>query len=122
MEEAARDRGDAGRGSAGQLVLLLRGGQHPGDEFGSREACATEHRAPSPEFAGRQMRAARRSGIELLEESVGLLRRAPSSAWAWYLAGAVSFFGAALIFWSRMTGVTAAPDPMGGALLLAVLF
>jgi hypothetical protein len=64
----------------------------------------------------------RKSGIELLEESVDLLRRTPASAWSWYLAGAAPFFGALLIFWSRMTGVTAVPDPLAGALLLAFLF
>ena len=66
--------------------------------------------------------AGRKSGVELLEESVDLLRRAPSGAWAWYLAGAVPFFGGALIFWSRMTGVTAVPDPLLGALAVALLF
>jgi hypothetical protein len=68
------------------------------------------------------MTASRHSGIELLEEAVDLLRRAPASAWAWYLAGAVPFFAAALIFWSKTTGVTTAPDPLPGALLLAFLF
>jgi hypothetical protein len=60
--------------------------------------------------------------MELLEEAVDLLRRAPASAWAWYLAGAAPFFGGALIFWSQMTGVTAAPDPLPWALALALLF
>jgi hypothetical protein len=60
--------------------------------------------------------------MELLEESVDLLRRAPASAWAWYLAGAAPFFGTALFFWSRMTGATAVPDPLGPALALALLF
>jgi hypothetical protein len=68
------------------------------------------------------MSVARRSGIELLEESVDLLRRAPASAWIWYLSGAVSFFGAALIFFSRMTGATEVPDPAPWALALALLF
>jgi hypothetical protein len=60
--------------------------------------------------------------MELLEEAVDLLRRAPASAWAWYLAGAAPFFSALLVFESRMTGATAVPDPFGFALLLAVLF
>jgi hypothetical protein len=68
------------------------------------------------------MTTSRRSSIELLEESIDLLRSAPASAWAWYLAGAAPFFGAVLIFWSRTTGATAAPDPLPGALLLALLF
>ena len=68
------------------------------------------------------MSVARRSGMELLEESVDLLRRAPASAWAWYLAGAAPFFGATLFFWSRMTGATAVPDPLGPGLALALLF
>jgi hypothetical protein len=60
--------------------------------------------------------------MELLEESIDLLRRAPASAWAWYLAGAAPFFGAALFSWSLMTGATAVPDPLGTALALALLF
>ncbi len=68
------------------------------------------------------MKVACASGIELLEESVDLLRRTPASAWSWYLAGAAPFFGALLIFWSRTTGVTTVPDPLAGALLLAFLF
>jgi hypothetical protein len=60
--------------------------------------------------------------MELLEESADLLRRTPASAWAWYLGGAVPFFAALLIFWTRMTGAAAVPDPLAGALLLALLF
>lgn len=68
------------------------------------------------------MSVARRSGMELLEESIDLLRRAPASAWAWYLSGAAPFFGALLVYWTKMTGATAVPDPFSGAFLLALLF
>jgi hypothetical protein len=68
------------------------------------------------------MSVARRTGIELLEESVDLLRRAPAGVWAWYFAGAVPFFGATLIFWTAMSGSLAVPDPLWWALPLALLF
>jgi hypothetical protein len=96
------------------MVSVLRGRQHTGND----------ERSPWNSGGGKgfPMSVARRSGLDLLEESVDLLRRAPASAWVWYLAGAVSFFGATLIFCSRMTGVTAVPDPAMWALVIAVLF
>lgn len=63
-----------------------------------------------------------KAGMELPEEAIELLRRAPSAAWVWYLAGAVPFFGAALVFWYRMTGATAVPNPLSAAFVLALLF
>jgi hypothetical protein len=68
------------------------------------------------------MNADRRSAIDLIEEAIDLLRRAPARGWAGYLGGAVPFWSALLIFWARMTGNTEVPNPTGGALLLALLF
>jgi hypothetical protein len=64
----------------------------------------------------------RRSGIELLEEAIALLRHAPARAWTWYLFGAIPFFAAALFFVRATTGTLAVPDPAAGSFVLALLF
>jgi hypothetical protein len=71
---------------------------------------------------GRAMSATRRSSLELLEEAVESLRRASGGTWAIYLAGAVPFFGAFLLYIDVCTRDTEPPDPLGFSLLIAVLF
>ena len=62
------------------------------------------------------------SGLDLLEQAFGLLRRAPASAWLTYLLGTGTFITAFLFFWEEMTHSGAAPDRVGvEALLLAIL-
>jgi hypothetical protein len=60
--------------------------------------------------------------VDLLEEAIELLRGSPARAWAIYLAGAVPFLSAILLFWSAMTGAVEPPSPMWGALLLGLFF
>jgi hypothetical protein len=62
------------------------------------------------------------TAIDLLEDSIALLRQTPASAWLWYAAGAVPFFSVFLWFVHAMTGNLSAPDPAAGSLVLAVLF
>src|SRR5258708_5684869 len=63
-----------------------------------------------------------RNGIELLEEAVWLLRRAPAPVWLLDLAGALPFFAALLWYFQIVTSQLQTPDPAGGSLLLALLF
>ena len=44
-----------------------------------------------------------RDAIEILEESIQLLRAAPPNAIAAYLAGAIPFFVGLLFFWTDMS-------------------
>ena len=62
------------------------------------------------------------SGIDLLEESIRLLRRTPADAWLLQLAGSLPFFAGLFWFFYRMTGNLSAPDPLPGSLLLTLLF
>jgi hypothetical protein len=64
-----------------------------------------------------------RGAIDLLEESIGLLRSAPLSAHVMYLAGAVPFILALLYFFNDMTRSPFAGEHLAtSALLLAALF
>lgn len=62
------------------------------------------------------------SGLDLLEQAFGLLRRAPASAWLVYLLGTGLFTTSFLFFWEDMTHSPTATERLGPqALLLAVL-
>ena len=61
--------------------------------------------------------------IEILEESIQLLRAAPSAAIAAYLAGAVPFFAGLLFFWTDMSRNPFAAERLPAeSLALAALF
>ncbi len=71
----------------------------------------------------RRSREAEISAVNLLEESVHLLRTAPAAAFLWYLAGAIPFLLALLYFWTDMSwSADARRDCAAEALLLAVTF
>ena len=62
------------------------------------------------------------SGLDLLEQSFGLLRRLPASAWIVYFLGTGSFSLGWLFFWEEMTQSGMAADRVGvESLLLAGL-
>lgn len=62
------------------------------------------------------------SGLDLLEQAFGLLRRAPASAWLIYFLGTGSFALGFLFFWEEMTHSGLASERAGlEALLLAML-
>ncbi len=63
-----------------------------------------------------------RNGIDLLEEAVWLLRRAPARVWLLHLSGALPFFAALLWYFQITTGDLRVPEPTGASLLLALLF
>ncbi|MFH0879931.1 MAG: hypothetical protein V2A34_09480, partial [Lentisphaerota bacterium] len=55
----------------------------------------------------------RKNAIELLEESVQLLRQAPFRAWSFYYIGSVPFVMGLLYFWSDMSRGAMAYDRCG---------
>jgi hypothetical protein len=63
-----------------------------------------------------------RSGLELLEEAISLVRSAPARAWTWYLSGAIPFFAALLFYLKTASGWLAVPEPGAWSLVLSVLF
>ncbi len=64
-----------------------------------------------------------RTGLEVVEEAVALLRRAPASAWAVYAAGTGGFLIAALYFLANLSaGPNDTADAVGQAAGVAVLF
>lgn len=64
-----------------------------------------------------------KSGIELIDESVHLLRSAPVTHLVWYFAGTLPFVLALLYFWGDMSrSPFAAQHLVGGALTLSALF
>ena len=64
-----------------------------------------------------------KSAVDLYEEAVYLLRRAPASAWAAYYAGSLPFVLGFLFFWSDMSQSAFAYDHCAPAALgLALLF
>src|SRR5215212_7718079 len=61
--------------------------------------------------------------LELCDEAVFLLRRAPASAWTIYLAGTGPFLMALLYFWTDMTrGIVSETRLVSGAFFLTVIF
>ncbi|MBY0506047.1 MAG: DUF4129 domain-containing protein [Bryobacteraceae bacterium] len=62
------------------------------------------------------------SGLDLLEQAFGLLRRLPATAWITYFSGTGLFCLAFLFFWEEMTHSSAAAERVGiESLLLGVL-
>lgn len=62
------------------------------------------------------------SGLDLLEQAFGLLRRAPANGWLVYFLGTGAFWLGFLFFWEEMTHSSIAAERAGlEALLLAML-
>lgn len=62
------------------------------------------------------------SGLDLLEQAFGLLRRVPASAWLVYFLGTGLFTASFLFFWEDMTHSPVATERVGpGALIVAAL-
>ena len=73
--------------------------------------------------AMKKKRARERGALDLIEESVHLLRSCPASAAAWYAIGTVPFLSALLYFWADMSrGAFAEEHVTEAALGLAILF
>ncbi len=63
-----------------------------------------------------------RSGLDLLEKALGVLREAPARAWTVYLAGSVPFFAALIYFIRSFTGVLEVPNLTWTSFVIAILF
>lgn len=71
----------------------------------------------------KKKRARERGALDLIEESVHLLRSSPASGAAWYALGTLPFLSALLYFWADMSrGAFAEEHVTEAALGLAVLF
>jgi hypothetical protein len=71
----------------------------------------------------RKKRARETGALDLIEESVHLLRSCPSSGLVWYALGTLPFLSALLYFWADMSGgAFAAEHATEGALGVALLF
>src|SRR4051812_4789326 len=65
----------------------------------------------------------RRAALDLIEEAVHLLRRAPGSAFAWYYLGAIPFVLSVLYFWTDMSwSPDAGRDCAFGAAFVSLFF
>src|SRR5262249_41776946 len=107
-----------------RLVFLLSCWRNPGPIAGlvSRRPFMAQFLA-QPVVKQSSGADAGRSGLDLIEEAMHLLRRAPASTLAVYYAGAIPFTIVFLYFWADMSRSPFAVDHLAEAsLMMTVLF